>query len=51
MDEKFPGYKLVPTAETDSEVEFDQLPPTPDMSPIIRTKPKPIEFMPRFLLS
>ena len=46
-----PGHEFVHTQETDSEVEFEQLPSTPDMFPIIRSKVRPTEPMPHFPLS
>ena len=36
--------ELMFTPETDSEKEFEQLPPTPDMSPIIRPVMPPTVF-------
>ena len=38
-----PGLEIVHTLETDSEMEFKQLTPTPDNSPIIRSKIQPTE--------
>ena len=46
-----PGHENVHTPETSLEIEFKQLPPTPDMSPIIRSKGQSIESMPCFPLS
>ena len=43
-----PGHEFVHTPEMDSEIEFEHLPSTPDMSPIIRSKVQPIKFMPHF---
>ena len=51
VGQKSLGYKLVHIPETDSAMEFKQLPPTPHMSPIIRPKTKPIKSIPSFPLS
>ena len=44
-------HELVHTPETDSKMEFEQLPPTPDMSPIIRPVIPPTESVHPFILS
>ena len=44
-------HELVHTPETDSKMEFEQLPPTLDMSPIIRPTIPPTESVPHFPLS
>ena len=46
-----PEHDFVHTAETDSKMEFEQLPPTPDMSSIIRSKIPHTESIPHFPLS
>ena len=46
-----PEHELLHTPETDSEIEFEQLLPTPDMSPIIRSKTPPMESISHFPLS
>ena len=43
-----PMHKFVHTLKTDSEMELQQLPPTPDMSPIICSKIQPTESIPHF---
>ena len=44
-------HELVHTLETDSEMEFEQLPPTLDMSPLIRSVMPPMESLPYFPIS
>ena len=46
-----PEHDFVHTLETDSEMEFKQLSPTPDMSSIIRSKIQPTESILHFPLS
>ena len=46
-----PEHEIVHTLETDTEMESQQLPPTLDMSPIIRSKIPPTESIPHFPLS
>ena len=43
--------ELIHTPETDSKMELEQLPPTLDMSPIIRPIIPPKETVPHFPLS
>ena len=45
-----PEHEFVHMLETDSEMEIEQLPPTPDMSPIIRSKIQTTESIPHFPL-
>ena len=46
-----PGHEFVCTPETYSEMKFKQLPPTPHMSSIIRSKIQSTESIPHFPLS
>ena len=43
-----PEHEFVHALETDLELEFEQLPPTLDMSHIIRSKIQPTECIPCF---